>query len=168
MNNVETVKHFQTILGCDKFIVTGSLALAYHGFRVSVKDLDIILVRPTEEANALLKKLKEDNPIPFKPIYPEDNPVSFMFEDQVIDVFIASENEPTELMAEGFYIARIDHIIKAKKRQNRPKDWIQLLQMSSQFSTPAEFGKFVGGYGEVCVGPSDIDSSSVNPVKRKS
>lgn len=142
MENI--VKHYQTLLECEQFVVTGSLALKYMGMTDKVGDIDIICVNPTEATVELLKRLQNDNPARTKaPEYKAEQLYIFQHEGTKIDVFIEKNRIDTKLKVENFFISPIDRIVVAKKLYNRAKDWIQLLNMSKKIFNQKEFDIFV-------------------------
>lgn len=135
MNKLEIAKHYKTLLPCEQFFVTGSTALAYHGLVGfdSVSDLDIVLVNPSEGAKELLSRLQTANPANTKPGGKSEAKFIFMHEGVKIDIFAENEVSIGLLSCEGIEFSSIRHIIAAKKRINRMKDFIQLRNLSRLF-----------------------------------
>lgn len=143
---LQKLKTLHTILGTKDFVLTGSLALAYHGLLEfsEAKDLDIILIKPDETAKKVLKNLTEANP---SPKHKEGSPVSYSFiiESVKIDVWVV-DSYPTERLIrteDDIRISTIKEIVKAKKSYNRSKDWVQLMQLSRKIFNPNEFSGLV-------------------------
>jgi hypothetical protein len=145
MNKIEIAQHYKTLLPCEQFYVTGSTALAYHGLieLSSAVDLDIILVNPTEAAKELLSRLQNDAPATTKPSAKAEVNYIFMHDGVKIDIFIQSEKVDGLLSHKGIDFSSIKHIIAAKKRINRLKDWVQLRKFSQIFCKQEEFNNFL-------------------------
>lgn len=47
-NYLEIAHHFKMVLPAEDFILTGSVALIQLGFKLTIKDLDLILVNPPD------------------------------------------------------------------------------------------------------------------------
>lgn len=114
-------------LGCD-FIITGSLALHLHGliFLDKPKDLDLIILKPTEEQKAKLNLIHNLSPSSNYPDFVPEKAIRFRYRGIDVDVFY--EEKRDFLMYENYPISLIPDIIAAKKRHNRAKD----LQMFSK------------------------------------
>jgi hypothetical protein len=103
----------------------------------------------------MLKRLAEESPTPYGHKYPGASPISFIFQDTYVDIFIKNGHESTTLKfikdgseyttlkAHGFYIARIDDIVKAKLNHGRDKDYISLLRLSQQLMDNTTFVKYL-------------------------
>ena len=135
MNKLEIAKHYKTLLPCEQFYVTGSTALAYHGLVElnSATDLDIILVNPTEAAKELLSRLQTANPAHTKPGGKAEVNYIFKHEDVKVDIFVQAEKVDGLLSCDGIQFSSVKHIVAAKKRINRMKDFIQLRNLSRLF-----------------------------------
>ena len=148
MNKI--IKHYQTILQAEQFVVTGSLAMSFMGLvkKEEVGDIDIILIKPTPETIELLKRLVENQPARTKaPEYKSEEMFIFQHDDVKIDIFAQYGNKiETELMVDGFLISPIKRIIEAKRSHNRPKDWIQLLKLSQVFFNQKDFNHYVENF----------------------
>lgn len=146
MNKEEIIKQLKALLPCEQFVVTGSYALQQMGLVTkamgAVGDIDIILVNPTEESVNILTRLQSEFPAKTKFEY-EKKGFIFVQDGVKIDVFIESVKEETELMFNGILLAKVDHIINAKKSYNRMKDWIQLRKISRLFFKEEEFTTFL-------------------------
>lgn len=143
------IKHYQTILQAEQFVITGSLAMSFMGLVESKKvgDIDIILVNPTAETVELLKRLSESQPARTKVSeYKGESMFIFQHDEVKIDVFIEKIKIETELIVDGFSISPINKIIEAKKGHNRPKDWIQLMKLSKVFFNKNDFNKYVESF----------------------
>ena len=140
----EVIEHLTKLLECDKMIITGSFALKQVGLTDKVKDLDIILIKPSENTLSVLNRLHE--PYGDKD-YPQD---PFQFRINIngvsVDVWCEEKDEPSiEIKYEGIYIniAMVSNIIKAKKRQKRLKDILQLKKIAEKFYTSQDMGTFL-------------------------
>jgi hypothetical protein len=143
---ITKVKTLQTALSAEDFILTGSMALMYHGLveKAKVNDIDLILVNPSESARAVLDSLQAANPSPkFRPGGPVN--YSFFYEGTKVDVWIKNQREEGEIIMtkEGVQLSSVKHIAQAKKNISRPKDWISLMQIAKQIYDPAEFEKIL-------------------------
>lgn len=138
------IKHYQTLLTCEQFIVTGSYSLSKHGLVPisKVADLDILLVNPTSETKALLERLQKDNPANTTP---SGGSVSFIFmhEKTKIDVFFEDKKIDGLLSDDGILFNSVDRIVSAKKKANRIKDWVQLKKISKIFYEQNKFDSFI-------------------------
>lgn len=138
------IKHYQTLLTCEQFIVTGSLALSKYGLvePSKVGDLDLLLINPTKETKDLLERLQKDNPAD---TLPSGGSVSFIFmhEKTKIDIFFEEKKIDNLPLINGVFFNRIDRIIQAKKKSNRLKDWVQLKKMAKLFYEQSSFDKFI-------------------------
>lgn len=141
----EIVKYYKTLLPCEKFIVTGSLALSYMGLydKTKVGDIDIIIYNPDKSCAELLQRLMKDNPAKFIPS--DGNAYFFMHKETKMNVWLTTSQTEglTNIMTDGFYLSTCDTIIKAKKDYNRPKDWFQLRKIARLFFKQEEFEAFL-------------------------
>lgn len=143
------IKHYQTLLPCEQFVVTGSLAMSYMGLvdRKDVGDIDIILVNPTEESINILKRLAADQPAKTKaPEYKGESMFIFQHEETKIDIFILKTPIETKMKVEGFWISPLQRILQSKKEHNRPKDWIQMMKISRKIFNEKEFDTYVQNF----------------------
>lgn len=120
------------MLGCEKFILTGSNAVELHGIdaQANSKDLDIILINPTGAAVETLARFQTEHPNPRFNAQGGALQYSFFFEKVKVDVWIqkdAIKEEPL-LSYDGVLIASLSAIVAAKKSYNRPKDFVQLMK----------------------------------------
>lgn len=131
---LEKLKTLKTILPANEFILTGSTALAYHGLAElsASKDLDIILVDPSDSAKEILDRLQKENPNP-KFTGKGTLTYSFIYEGIKVDIWVAKVDAKNLLSTpDGIKVSCIQSIVKAKKSYNRPKDWVQLMQLASK------------------------------------
>jgi hypothetical protein len=135
MNKEEIIKHYKALLPCEQFVVTGGYALQRIGLKEKSGDIDIILVNPTNEAKSTLERLVKEYPAKSTG---SENLAIFMHEQTKIDVFEEKSRIET-LTVDGFEISTVKRIFDAKKRMSRPKDWMQLLNMSRRIVTEQEF-----------------------------
>ncbi len=134
MKTIDTLKKLKVLLGNDKVIITGSTALALHGLGnlSDAKDLDLLLVSPTDATIEVLNRLQKDKPN--KKLKPETAlKYSFFYEDVKVDIWNANGTETDLLTYNGFEVASVKSIVAAKLSYNRPKDWIQLMKLSKLF-----------------------------------
>lgn len=147
INMEETLKQLRAMLTCEKFIITGSLALKKYGLTNKSDDIDIILVHPTDETMERLKKLQEEMPAATKAQLDsekyEDSSLLAIFKwnGVKVDVF-GSDGEPS-FNLDGFEYAMLLNIVKAKQEANRLKDWLQLRKLASQFWTRESMAKWL-------------------------
>lgn len=144
----EIVKHYQTLLTCEQFLLTGSKALSLMGLvdTNNVGDIDIILVNPTDEAKSILARLQKDNPAKTKPISGGKVAYIFMHEGIKVDVFIEDKMVRTVLNADGILLNPADRIVQAKKKSDRLKDWIQLRKIANKIVSAGEFESYLDSH----------------------
>lgn len=53
----KVIKHLQTLLPCDQFVVTGSTALHYMGLVDKPSDLDIVLYKSDRRSKEYIRAL---------------------------------------------------------------------------------------------------------------
>ena len=140
MENLEIIKHYQTIFSCDQFILTGSTALKMYGLVDSASDIDIILVNPTEECKKIIEKLEEKSNK--KNTYKAN--VAYIFEHEGVKIDIFFQHEKTDCCSyEGIFINPINKIVEAKKKIARTKDFAQLRKIASSILTEKELMTFI-------------------------
>ena len=141
----QIIKHFQTLLTCEQFLLTGSKALSLMGLvdKSKVGDIDLLLINPSGETKAILERLQAANPAKTTPCSGGDVAFIFMHNDVKIDVFIEYKAVNTVLSADGILLNPVDRIIQAKKKSNRMKDWQQLRSMARNIFKPEEFEKYL-------------------------
>ena len=147
MTTLEIAKHYKTLLPCDQFLLTGSSALQLYGLVKDGQpgDIDIILINPTSEARDILNRLQTANPANTKP---SSDTVAYIFrhESYKIDVFFETVKVQQPLTFDGIELNPLSKIVAAKKKANRPKDWLQLRKMSRTILTVDEFNQFANNY----------------------
>jgi hypothetical protein len=140
MTKIEIIKHYQAIVACTQFILTGSTALQFHGLVDSSSDIDIILINPTKECEDMFLRLEEKSgkKIGYK------SRVSYIFEHEgfKIDIFIEKEKVDC-CYYQGIPINPIKRIIDAKKKSARPKDFAQLRKMAASIITDKEILDYI-------------------------
>ena len=140
MNKLEIIKHYQTILACEQFILTGSTALQFHGLVDSASDIDIILVNPTEECKKIIEKLEEKSNK--KNTYKAN--VAYIFEHEGVKIGIFIETTKTDCCSyEGIFINPINKIVEAKKKIARIKDFAQLRKISKSILSDEELKSYL-------------------------
>jgi hypothetical protein len=151
MDKLKIAHHFKTVLPAEDFLLTGSFALSKLGLKVKSKDLDLMLVKPKESTLQVLKDLEKENP----PKNLINYPVSlknrqlfrFMYEGTEVDVFIYHYSVPSDVQTKcGLKLASIQHIIKAKKDLNRPKDILQLMSLSKSIINDTEVNEYLNRF----------------------
>lgn len=142
MNKKEVLRELKVLLQCEQFVVTGSYALQQMGLVTESNDLDIILVNPTDESKNILERFQNEFPASTKFEY-ESKGYIFMKGGLKVDIFVETVREETELMIDGILIAKVNHIIGAKKSYNRMKDWLQLRKLARLFFKEEEFQTFL-------------------------
>lgn len=130
-----TIEHFQKLLLCKDFIVTGSYALRELGLTGSVKDLDIILVAPDESSIESLKRLAEPHD-PLSGYPPREDHYRVIFNGLKVDFFIRKEPCLYIALGSGLKIAYPKSIVQAKKKYGSIKHVLQLKAISEIFYTP--------------------------------
>jgi hypothetical protein len=146
MDKLSILKNFKAALTTEQFILGGSTALAYYGLlpEGKAKDLDIILVNPDENTLSLLEKLQEISPAKTKPLKGSNARVNYIIDHfgVKIDFFVLKDRIDTEFEYKGILLNTIPNIVKAKKEANRPKDWLQLRNLSRFFFKQEEFTNY--------------------------
>ncbi|MDR0384525.1 MAG: hypothetical protein LBH60_00430 [Prevotellaceae bacterium] len=141
MKKEEIIMHYKTILPCEQFVVTGTYALQRMGLVSDSNDIDIILVNPTDGAEEALKRLTNEYPAKTTPGSCGVMAI-FMHEQTKIDVFKESKKIET-LMVDGFEICTALLIFEAKRKMNRPKDWLQLAKIARSIFKQEDFYRYV-------------------------
>jgi hypothetical protein len=154
MENSEKLRiasRYKALLQAEDFLITGTLALKLMGFNIkSVKDLDIILVKPKRSTLDILQTLEDLDPPKNLLNYPVVKMVDkqvfrFMHGDLSIDVFIKDNYfKDTLQTGDGIKIAPLNHIVEAKKSMRRPKDVFQLLALRSTILNDTELQSYLG------------------------
>ena len=140
MNKLEIIKHYQTILACEQFILTGSTALQFHGLVETSSDVDIILVNPTDECKKIIEKLEEKSNT--QNTYKAS--VAYIFEHEGVKIDIFIETTKTDCCSyEGVFINPIKKIVEAKKKIARTKDFAQLRKIASSILTDIELMSYL-------------------------
>ena len=135
--NTEILSRLVAILPCEQMLITGSEALRIYGLCDSAKDLDLIVVNPTEEARTMAFSLQKAHPVSTC-AYPLDAAYRFNFEGTNVDLFV--ENTPVVGCASfnGVSLNPVRRIVSAKKQMGRSKDIKQLRKIASRIITNAE------------------------------
>ena len=140
MEKLEIIKHYQTILACEQFILTGSTALQFHGLVETSSDVDIILVNPTDECKKIIEKLEEKSNT--QNTYKAS--VAYIFEHEGVKIDIFIETTKTDCCSyEGVFINPIKKIVEAKKKIARIKDFAQLRKIASSILTDIELMSYL-------------------------
>ena len=130
------IDHFKKLLTCEQFIITGSYALKQLGLVTTVKDLDIILVRPSDETVSILTKLHTPRFVTDYP--PSKTQYRVLFGDVEVDFFTKDSKQKTiriEIENELYDISLPSNIAKAKRDLNSLKQIIQLKKIAELFYT---------------------------------
>lgn len=147
----ETIKHYQAILPCQDFILTGSYV---NQMLLGMKDekpgdLDIILVKPETAALETLKRLQEkiSPELTSNPNYPT---TLFRIKEGnlKIDFFIETTDRAFIVLKDNLKVTTILDTVSVKKSYGRLKDWLQLRKISRLFFVEEEFQKFLNNYHE--------------------
>lgn len=135
-DKMRAIEHFKKLLQCDQFILTGSHALAMLGLmtvgEAGEKDIDILLVNPTEESLAILKKLKINQGNPNYP--PDANYYRVEYESIYVDFFVKDEVQKS-INVDGVDIAYPIDIVNAKQRYGGLKHILHLKGIAELFYT---------------------------------
>ena len=139
----DLIKELKVMFPAREFIITGSFALAKYCMlpMETVKDIDVILMDPTQEALDLAKRMQEEFPAGTSASTEGDLIAIFSKSGYKIDIFKGRDEPSIEIS--GINYATIPHIISAKKRINRMKDWLQLRKMARMFFIQKEFETFL-------------------------
>lgn len=115
---------------CDQFIITGSLALYFHGFDVYPKDVDLIIKNPDNAAKMYLNSLVKENPAfshikdTYKVVF--DAEYQFFIEKIRVDIFTKytnrNRNKSFLRTIDGVRINTLQNIFYAKDMLGRDKD----------------------------------------------
>jgi hypothetical protein len=134
---LKAVKHFKSILQCQNLVLTGSFVLKTHGLiEAEPKDIDILVVNPTDFCKEQIKSLQETSPAETQAKGSSSHHLLgiTIFDGIKIDFFEA-QGELVTLDYCGTETTTIKHIIDAKLAIGRDKDIIQLLKMSQNIMT---------------------------------
>ena len=133
-----TIAKLKTMFTCEDFVVTGSYALHLMGLNDKPNDIDIILIKPTQETLNLVERFQKEHPA--KTTAKEGTSLKgiFMFDGIKVDVFVSEKNIPA-LQLEKFKITPVNHIVKAKKEMGRLKDFLQLRKIAKSIFSENEF-----------------------------
>jgi hypothetical protein len=139
------IKQLMLVMPAKHFVVVGSHCFNKYGLMDpgSIKDIDIILVGPTEEAESFLKRAEEADPIDL-PKYPgQPQMYAFYWNGRRVNVFINSGEHFLEI--DEIKWGMILNTVKAKKSYGRPKDWAHLYRLARLFYKEEEYQKYVDG-----------------------
>lgn len=140
------VLKYKELLKADQFVITGSMALYYMGLQNfnSVKDIDIILVNPSEETRTLMEVLVKAHPPKIVSKYPVQEIYRFSDDGIDIDVFSIKTLITTKIQTtDGFLISPVPRLVEAKRSMNRLKDWLQLKKMALLIYDESKFQVFL-------------------------
>jgi len=153
----DLILKLKTILSAKDFIVTGSFVLSEFGLidKALVNDLDIVLIQPEQSTLDTLERLmkefparttpkvveKNNDPEAVKP--PPLNKAFFMYDNVKVDIFVETSFVEPFLLVEGIKYCTIPHIILAKQRYGRMKDWLQCRDMARVFFKEELFTKML-------------------------
>lgn len=137
------LKELKTMFVADKFVVTGSVALAKYKLMPieKVGDVDIILVNPTKDSIDLAGRMATDFPAKGRPSQIGSLIACFIKDGKKIELFTRKEKE--SIIIDGIDYDTIPSIVSAKKKYNRMKDWLQLRKLSRLFFKYEEFTTFL-------------------------
>jgi len=140
MTKEEIIKHYKTIFDCEQFVVTGSYALQRYGLLDKSDDLDLIIVNPKKETTELIQRLVKEQP---SKTSGSGNPYIFQHGEIKIDVFVLTQKIVSIKLEEGFELSTIKRIVDEKKKMNRSKDWIQLVEVARKIVTTSEIENYL-------------------------
>lgn len=107
---------------CNRFIITGSLALYYHGLILpNPKDVDLIMLGLNDKGKAVLSNLQKQR----NPDYPESETLySISYKGIDVDIFLNRIASDSNFLytVDMIRVDTIQNVIKAKQRINRTKD----------------------------------------------
>lgn len=159
-NMEKQIKHLKTIIKAEKFVVTGSYALKLLGFNSmnSSSDLDLIVVKPTEETLELLARLQKEYPAKTKPTETSSVNYIFMLEGVKVDVFAHKvEFKENTLKLPEYEITNLKHIVASKKRYGRMKDYLQLRNLAREIFKDEDFKNYINN-----LTPEQLSNQSFN------
>lgn len=140
----QVIEHLQKLIDCDKMVFTGSFALKQMGLSDKVKDIDVLLLKPSSDTISVLSRLHQPHCVPN---YPDDpNQFRIVINNVTVDLFITDKAEDClNIYWEGLQlsISKVGHIINAKKSYNRLKDILQLKSISEIFYKPEDLKNFI-------------------------
>lgn len=117
---------------CNRFIITGSLALHYHGLTLQEpKDVDLIMLGITDKGKAMLSNLQKLR----NPEYPDSDILySIKFKNVDVDVFLNRIATDSNFLytVDGIRVDTIQNVIKAKQKIGRSKDIEAINNFKSQ------------------------------------
>ena len=129
LNNV--IDHFTKLLNCERLVVTGSYALYRYGLLDTIKDLDIIIMKPDSASLQLLEDMRIEN----KTDYPDSKMhIRVNTLDVDIDFFIFDNVWGESLLLDnGMYLQTPREIAIAKRQFSSLKQVLQLKKISKIF-----------------------------------
>lgn len=131
---IDVISLLKSQLIAERFILTGSCALNLQGWPIKTKDIDIILIKPSEGTIEMMKNLAKDFPPKRKGEY--ETPDCYRWTqpdgDIEVDVWVLTSAPELLVSKQGFEINSLPRIVYAKKRINRFKDWVLLRYLSSR------------------------------------
>ena len=143
MNKTEkfesAIAHYKALLPCERFVVTGGFVLFMHGLYPETKDLDIILVNPTEEAKTILQRIQTELPAKKKPNGKSDLIAKIQHDPDFSIDFFEAKKAPNLFSGDRYCSATVSHIIEAKEKANRLKDWVQLRRIAEKICNQAKY-----------------------------
>lgn len=147
MKKEEIVTNLKAIINCEQFLLTGSMALEYLGFKIEVKDIDIKVFGIDNSSIEILNRLAESNPPTIPAKYPDSNVIRFKFDGVDVDIFIEKTKIETNIVTKyGVGVTPLKYIVEAKKKIGRPKDYIQLRNLSKQLMSQEEFNIYLNNF----------------------
>jgi hypothetical protein len=137
---LEQAKMLKTLLPAEDFAIGGSLAFKLMGFSVNIKDIDIILIKPTQEAINIMKRYAEEYPPKIKSNYPDSTLFRFVYNNVEVDIFTHDQPLPSFIYTNnGIKVSSLERVVKAKRNIGRLKDYAQLYNLSSQIITEQDY-----------------------------
>lgn len=139
----EVIKHLQSLLPAEQFVVTGSYALKEMGLPVGqVHDIDIILIRPTETTVAILKQMNDKT---MTGEYPDCDMYAFEVLNTKINIWVQTDRIPVVWdSGKAIALSTVEGIVKAKKAYKGLKHILQLKTIGEFFYKPQHLEDFIG------------------------
>jgi len=137
-----TIDQLRTIFTSEQFYLTGSLVANILGVATKEpRDIDIVLVNPTNETINKLKEFQEKYPRKGKREYEKSNLYQINYNNLNIDLFIEANKIDEKLTFNGFIIAPINEMVKEKKSYRSPKHIMQLMNWRNNIISDDEFNQ---------------------------
>lgn len=143
MENIEkTLKDLKALFNASDMVITGSTALFLLGLLPDEgKDIDIFIVRPTEDCLCMLKKLNVQKE------YPDDGQARYSFTlfGKKIDFFIVDAPCDYIQLYNDIKVATPMSIVRTKKKYGRLKDIRMLWSIANSIMSQDFINNWVKG-----------------------